>query len=476
MARLARDVRQDIRWERHVSEAFQVFGFSDAEGGAALEAWAQAYPASPSPHLARARHELAKIRRLREDGGLSPNPMQYILGEEHLVGPEDDAYTWVQSARGALDRATELDGTHFMRYLIAFEIGQQTGWRPELIRLLREATQTYPLSAVIREQAAVNALPRWGGTVEIVRRIARDAAPLVEENPRLATLAGMEHLAEARMQMVYLTLPGVLEAQNRALATGETARFFVERAHTYFRSYDFVRSLEDLNAALELRPLDGEALQGRATALFQLAFDAPAEARPALTAAAFEDYALLATLDPGDSGHARGVEHTERVAAACVTDVATCMDGYDHIRPTGLVDGRWRGLGIVLRLGQDLGTLYRTFGLRTGLPLLVMFGTMFLLWRRSGYWLPRYVHFLALASLVPILYINWLWVSTGGPMWTRRYLVIAAFPLSVYFIFITYGGLKGALRKHAPDTVADDDEDDGRTVVDIVLALARRVW
>lgn len=474
--RLARSVREDIRRERHLSEAFRIFGLSDPEGEAALEAWAEAYPASPAPHLARARHQLATLRRWREDGRLPPDPMRYYAGENRLVGPEDEAYALVQRAQDALDRATEIDGTHFLRYLLAFEIAQQTGWRPELIRLLREATEQYPLSALIREEAAVNALPEWGGTVQIVRRIAQDAAGLTERNPRLATLAGMEYLAEARMEMVYLTLPGALAAQNRAVEQGETARFLVERAHTYFRSYDFVRSLEDLNRALELRPLDQEALQGRATALFQLAFDAPLEARPAITAAAREDYALMARLDPGDAAHVRGVMHTRQVADACATDAATCMEGYDPIRPERFVDGEWRGVGIVLRLAHDLGTLYRAFGLRTGLPLLVGFGSVFLLWRRSGYWLPRYVHFLALASLVPILYINWLWVSTGGPMWTRRYLVIAAFPLSVYFIFIMYGGLRGALRKHAPDSAGAHGREDSRTFADVLLALARRVW
>lgn len=473
LRQLGEDVRDDVRWERHLSEAYRAFEITDAEGVAALAAWAETSPGSPAPLFAKARQQLATIERLRDEGALPPEPTGAYQGEERLLDSDDEAYAFLESARDALARAAEIEPTHYLGYLIALEVEQQVGWTPRTMALLREATTHYPLSALLREQAAVNSLPQWGGTIDIVRRIAADAAPLASSNPRLSVLEGFEFLADARLAMVYLDLPAVLAAQSRALEAGETSRAYDERGLTYARGYDYVRSLEDFNGALELRPWDDYALRRRATALYQIAFHVPSDVRSRLLNAAASDYALAVRLDPGDSTRVRSSRNFHRIAAACVEDSDTCLDAYEPATASTFLDGRGRVLGVVGRLVSDLGTLFRSFGLRTGLPLLVMVAGTIALWRKSGFWLPRYVHVLALASLVPIVYINWLWVRSGGPMWTRRYLLIAAFPLSVYFIFLTYGGLRAALGRKAPE-LREAEGEDGKTILDVLLALVRR--
>lgn len=461
---LAARTRDDIRWEQHLSEAYRAFEVTDAGADAALAAWSERHPGSAAPHLARARQQLAHIYRLREKGKLIPELTEAYSGEEALVRPGDAAHAFVRGADEALERAIALDDEHYMRYLIGLEIQQQTGWRPRTVASLQEALRAYPLSSLLREQAALNSLPQWGGTVEIVRRIAADAAPLVDENPRLAVLVGFEALAEARLAELYMDNPAALAAQNRALEAGETVLFLSARALTYARVHDYVRVLEDVDRALELRPQDDFAVDWRAVSLYQIAFHAPADRRAELLEAAAGASALSAALDPGEDSRNGAAGFVERIADACATDAATCLDGYEPARPTAFLDGRGRRLGIVWRLGRDLAVLFGSFGLETGLPLLFMLGGSLLLWRRSGYWLPMYVHVLAVLSFAAIVYINWLWVRAGQPMWTRRYLLIAAFPLSVYFIFIAYGGLKGAVRRTQPELLGDEEGDVRREV------------
>ena len=69
-----------------------------------------------------------------------------------------------------------------------------------------------------------------------------------------------------------------------------------------------------------------------------------------------------------------------------------------------------------------------------------------LLWRKYGFWVPRYVHVLAMGALALILGLNWMWLQAGGEFSLRRGIVIVLFPLLVYFIFVSYGGVKAAAR------------------------------
>ena len=93
-------------------------------------------------------------------------------------------------------------------------------------------------------------------------------------------------------------------------------------------------------------------------------------------------------------------------------------------------------------LWATLRDFYHTLGLWGALAFVSL--TDLLLWRKYGFWVPRYVHVLAAGALALILWLNWMWVRAGGEFTTRRGIVIAIFPLLVYFIFVSYGGVKAA--------------------------------
>jgi hypothetical protein len=436
----------DIRWEEHLVEAYRAFERTDTTFADQLVRWTNARRESASAHFAAARAELLQIRRRRERGSLPPEPTETFAGEERLLRVGDNAYANLVRASQALERGRAVAPDAYMGFLLELEIAQQTGWSPRTPAILRDALARYPLSALLREQAAVNSVPGWGGTAEMARRIAADASELVPQNPRLVVLAGIEAADRARVRRLFRDNPGAMSAHAEALAAGTSAEFLLDRAGTHVMTHDYVRAVEDLNQALALRPQHPMALQLRGVALYEIAFHAPVERRAELMAAAVADYDLLVELDPGDATTADNRTFLSERADACAVYAETCLDGLEPSGPSFFGEGAGGALGVIGGFVRDFYTYFREVGLSpTWLSILMTFAGSFWLWRRSGYWLPGYVHVLALSALGVILFINWLWLRGGGEMWGRRWVVIAAFPITVYFVFITFGGLKAAL-------------------------------
>ena len=448
LTELAGRTAQEIRWEAHLVEAYRAFERTDPVFTDQLVRWRATRPEAAAPHFAVARHELAQIWRMRQRGGLPPTPNEAYAGEERLLVMGDAAYANLLRAREATERGRAADPDAYIGLHLELELAQQTGWTPRTPALLREALARYPTSALLREQAVMASVPGWGGTVEMVRRIASDAAPLASENPRLALLPGFEAHDRARVSRLFRDNPEAMAAHAEALAAGASAEFHLARATTLAAVHDYVRATEDLNEALAIRPQHPLALQLRGVSLYEIAFHAPLERRAELLAAAADDYALLAELDPGDRTVVENEAFLAERATACAADAATCLEGLEPSRASYFGEGGGAVIGTIARFVRDFYAYLREMGLaRHWLTILITAAGSFWLWRNSGYWLPAYVHALAVGSLVVILYINWLWLRGGGEMWGRRWVVIAAFPLTVYFVFITYGGLKAALQR-----------------------------
>jgi tetratricopeptide (TPR) repeat protein len=213
---------------------------------------------------------------------------------------------------------------------------------------------------------------------------------------------------------------------DRALAFGDDATIFLNRARAYYGAGDYVRALEDVDRSGQLNPQHVGMLQLRAQALFGIGQMAPRDGQINVGNNLYRDLERLVALQPAD----------EWAADALAT----------------VVDAGFNDPSVFTVIGQTLGDLYTMFGrdgavppLIVGLGVLAVLVADLLLWRSSGYWIPRYVHVLALLSLGMMLWINWLWVQAGGAMWTRRYVLIAVVPGLVYFIFITLGGLRAAI-------------------------------
>ena len=93
------------------------------------------------------------------------------------------------------------------------------------------------------------------------------------------------------------------------------------------------------------------------------------------------------------------------------------------------------------------------FRLIHGILLLVAAVGLFKFWRRSGFWLPTYIHIMAGIGFV-ITY--WALSATPpdapaskyGPL--VRLLIALILPAIIYFFFIIYGGQRVAFRRSFP--------------------------
>jgi hypothetical protein len=81
----------------------------------------------------------------------------------------------------------------------------------------------------------------------------------------------------------------------------------------------------------------------------------------------------------------------------------------------------------------------------------------FVYWRRTRFWLPRYVHYLAAVALVVSLLLMPYTepdapVNQGEWIWFKNLLLVLSLPALVYFFFVFYGGQRAAYENaHLPE-------------------------
>ena len=93
-------------------------------------------------------------------------------------------------------------------------------------------------------------------------------------------------------------------------------------------------------------------------------------------------------------------------------------------------------------------SLIETLGIAHGIAAAIAAVTYFAVWKRSRFWLPRYVHFLAAVGLL----IGFGIVATTSPdapvaRWgiAGQLFALLVCPALVYLFFVFYGGQAAAL-------------------------------
>jgi hypothetical protein len=105
------------------------------------------------------------------------------------------------------------------------------------------------------------------------------------------------------------------------------------------------------------------------------------------------------------------------------------------------------GYGVLATLKRVLYDFYHA-GASAGLLAFLSVANYFL-WRKYKFWIPKYVHALALLAFLVICWLNWLWIKAGGELTVRRVIIILLFPAIVYFFFVGAGGVKAAWSHHS---------------------------
>ncbi len=231
---------QDPRREYAAVDSVEAFGSAEEELRPLLDAWVAASPASFAPLAARGHHLRALGFARRGERALIETP------EADLAAMRDAHAAARVDLEGALVLAPRSIGAH--RGLLAIARAGEG----EVEARLGVSLQSFPTSFLVRVSALQALQPRWGGSVEAMLRVVKEAP--VDRNPRLRLLRGYVELDRAMTLDRAGRLPEALAAVEAACAIGEHWEFLMRRGYLLRRAERAEAGLPDLDRAVRLRP------------------------------------------------------------------------------------------------------------------------------------------------------------------------------------------------------------------------------
>jgi hypothetical protein len=263
--------RADPRHEIRLEEAYAAFALDTPAVRRGIEAWIAARPASLAADLAAAMYYARSAGTARGEAWASDtSPDRFAAMEAEL---ERGWRYWRRAQHAAPD--------HPVVFVAGFSLLQYRGWSDATQRLLAAGERVLPASAVLRQRALDLAAPRWGGSLQLMERIARRAQRNAALNPRLVPLLGEADRERARIALEAGDLPAARAAIERALRHGPENRLLRQRARVWLAAGDAGRAALDAHAALAQRPQGPDGLEIYGQSLYWLALMAPVGARAA---------------------------------------------------------------------------------------------------------------------------------------------------------------------------------------------------
>lgn len=258
--KLVEAARQDPRREEGLNIVLQTLGSGESWMGRHFDAWAAKKPDSRWAHVARARYLYGAGYRARGGGWAKDTEESQFeeMGRLHRQA--------VEEAR----RALELDDRLLDPYVVMIDIAKTTPRQEVCESLAREALAIEPASYRIWHIAVGCQVPKWGGSLGAMHRLALEAQQHADRNPRLQALLGYVDMELGDAHRIADRLPAALEAYDRALAAGEHPHFYEYRANVLAKLDRREEALADRTRGLELSPQNVDLLADRVLSLASL--------------------------------------------------------------------------------------------------------------------------------------------------------------------------------------------------------------
>jgi len=247
----------DPRARGLLERALRPFGAEAEEVGEVAQKWTELAPHSPFALIARGKHYAALGYRARGSDFAYKTPKDNFRRMGELLG----------KARADFEAALALDGKLVPAYVELIELGKTTSDHELVEHAAHAALKVDPTDEDIYLEWMRASEPRWGGSMEQMRRIADKAKRYLDQNPRLALMMEKPVAYPAYMdpdsrnaQFIVDTLDKALEIAPSAndLEKAGNAAFIArqpERAIWYFsQSWRF--SAEPLKLAQRAFALD----------------------------------------------------------------------------------------------------------------------------------------------------------------------------------------------------------------------------
>ncbi len=232
--------------------AFRTFETSDTRIAPHLDAWIARLPASAVALVARAEY--------RSGQGWSARGGAYRTTQAQRA-EMSRFFAWATTdARAAL----RLDPTLVEADVALLRMGPVTGGCDALAAA---GLVKRPASYRLRSLYMHCKLPRWGGSYREMRAFAIASLSRASENPRLRALGGRLDWDAGRLASEAGDDDRALAFHDRALAYGPEEQVHRARAIIHTRREDYPTALDEIEAALRLRPEDADLVRRRAAML-----------------------------------------------------------------------------------------------------------------------------------------------------------------------------------------------------------------
>jgi tetratricopeptide (TPR) repeat protein len=187
--------------------------------------------------------------------------------EKQLEGME----LYFNKAARDLDKAHSINPRLIHALCYEMLILSNYGERDQLRQLRDKGLAVNPSSSTLRWTYISTLLPRWGGTIEEMRKEIESARPYYIKNPELKALEGRIS-AEYGDQAFFdeRDYQKAIRFYNEALRYGEGSFYHFQRGVTYSSTRQFDLCIKDMDIAIQLRPNNPRAYFQRGYAKHRL--------------------------------------------------------------------------------------------------------------------------------------------------------------------------------------------------------------
>lgn len=241
-----RAYEKNVRNEDDLFDAYRAFYVKGTYYEALLNEWIKSQPNNYQPYLARASYfyNLGWESRGHKWAGETSN--------EQMEGMK----RYFSKASKDIEQVLKIKADHVVSYYFLINIYKAVGGHDEVTAIVSKALEKCPTSFIIRSAYLLAITPRWGGTYEEMDQFATEAQRYASDNPRLKILKGYVFYDAGSMQRSSKNFGVAVELLSKALAFGDLARFYEERASIYEHLDKHDEALQDINTAIDMSPQD----------------------------------------------------------------------------------------------------------------------------------------------------------------------------------------------------------------------------
>jgi tetratricopeptide (TPR) repeat protein len=241
--------------------AYATFNHGDDATAQLVGRWLEQSPQSPHALAARGIHHLRRGADARGSKFIRDTPQASLdLMEKELA-----------LARVDLTKAIHVDPRILYAYAALIDVARYTGGDRSLgPKTLARALKVDPKNFYVRAAFSFMCTPRWGGSIEYMDRVAAEAAPWIDANPRLSNLRaiaishrGFEDFSAKRFQ-------AALDQYERGLAEGPVGDNLFTAGFMAAKLGRDARAIELLTQALRFAPRDTILRQNRAASYVKI--------------------------------------------------------------------------------------------------------------------------------------------------------------------------------------------------------------